>query len=203
MIINYGKFIINLNSKTKKKEVEEKIDKTGFVYISGFENLYMINKEGKIISCSKVAGSVTLKDRYMKPYKKSNGYYQIDLKKDGFRKKYYVHRLVAETFIPNPNKFPFVNHKDENKTNNCVENLEWCNATYNNRYSNIYNNLRELRGDKIKITNIKNNEVVIYNSKNEAAFYIKGSNVGINNSIKRGTIYKSKYKIEIISYGKR
>ena len=45
-----------------------------------------------------------------------------------------VHRLVAMTFIPNPKKLPYINHKDENKENNCVENLEWCTAAYNNTY---------------------------------------------------------------------
>lgn len=50
--------------------------------------------------------------------------------------KYFVHRLVAIVFIPNPNNYPQINHKDENKENNCIDNLEWCNAKYNSNYGN-------------------------------------------------------------------
>lgn len=60
----------------------------------------------------------------------NNGYKSVDWK----YKHYSVHRLVAETFIPNPNNLPMINHKDENKKNNCVENLEWCDNKYNLNY---------------------------------------------------------------------
>lgn len=67
-----------------------------------------------------------------------NGYYSTNIIKDGQATLYRVHRLVAEAFIPNPNNLPCVNHKDENKTNNRVENLEWCTYKYNIRYGEQY-----------------------------------------------------------------
>ena len=70
----------------------------------------------------------------MKPLNDSKGYLQVILYKDGKVKHYGVHRLIAEAYIPNPNNLPQVNHKDENKTNNCLQNLEWCDAKYNNNY---------------------------------------------------------------------
>ena len=63
-----------------------------------------------------------------------NGYYYVCLSKNGIVKSYYVHRLVAQAFLPNPNNYKEVNHKDENKTNNVVTNLEWCDRLYNVRY---------------------------------------------------------------------
>lgn len=64
-----------------------------------------------------------------------NGYQHITLKR-GKELSCKVHRLVARAFIPNPNNLPQVNHKDEDKTNNRVENLEWCTANYNTSYNN-------------------------------------------------------------------
>lgn len=65
-----------------------------------------------------------------------NGYYSVSLMKNGKRRNYRVHRLVAEAFIPNPDNLPMVNHKDEDKLNNIVSNLEWCDNTYNSQYPN-------------------------------------------------------------------
>ena len=66
---------------------------------------------------------------------RSNGYYYVVLYKNAKRASKTVHRLVAETFIPNPDNLPEVNHKDENKLNNNVNNLEWCDNKYNVNYS--------------------------------------------------------------------
>lgn len=73
--------------------------------------------------------------RVLKPAKHGLGYLHVVLCKNGKHKTITVHRLVAETFIPNPDNLPEVNHKDEDKTNNCIENLEWCTQIYNAQYS--------------------------------------------------------------------
>ena len=73
--------------------------------------------------------------RILRLGKDSGGYVQVNLYNDGERKSIKIHRLVASTFIPNPLNLPQINHIDENKTNNNVENLEWCSAQYNIDYS--------------------------------------------------------------------
>ena len=70
-------------------------------------------------------------------------YKRVSLYKDGQYKSKYVHRLVAEAFIPNPNNSPVVNHKDEDGTNNKVENLEWCTNQYNANYGTARERQRE------------------------------------------------------------
>lgn len=71
------------------------------------------------------------KEKILKNCKDRGGYLQVLLCKEGKIKHYLIHRLVAQAFIPNPNNLPQVNHKDENPKNNCVENLEWCDSSYN------------------------------------------------------------------------
>lgn len=73
--------------------------------------------------------------RVLKPEYSNKGYACVQLIKNHKIKKFRIHRLVAKLFIPNPDNLPEVNHKDEDKSNNCVENLEWCNKSYNVNYS--------------------------------------------------------------------
>ena len=93
--------------------------------IEGYEN-YEVTCSGDVLN-SKTG-------RVLKPGKNYKGYFFVILSKNGKAKKFYIHRLVAEAFIPNPLNLPCVNHKDEVKTNNCVENLEWCDCKYNINY---------------------------------------------------------------------
>ena len=72
----------------------------------------------------------------MKPAKTKGGYLRLPLTINNKAKSYLVHRLVALAFIPNPNNYPEVNHKNEDKTDNRVENLEWCDRSYNINYGN-------------------------------------------------------------------
>lgn len=91
--------------------------------IIGFEGRYAINTDGCVWSYKS--------KKYLKPRYTQKGYARVHL---GLNTDYYVHRLVAETFIPNPDNLPFVNHKDENKRNNKAVNLEWCKQIYNDTY---------------------------------------------------------------------
>ena len=93
--------------------------------IENYEGLYAITKDGKVYSYKR--------KKFLKPGL-VGGYHRVNLCKEGKKKNYYIHRLVAEAFIPNPKGLPQVNHKDEDKSNNCVENLEWCDAKYNMNY---------------------------------------------------------------------
>lgn len=98
------------------------------VAIKGFENLYEIDSRGKVFS---IRNNIILK-----PYVNDGGYMKVNLyDNSGNCKKKYVHRLVAEAFIPNPENKQEVNHIDCNKKNNCVENLEWCTRNQNLKHS--------------------------------------------------------------------
>lgn len=87
----------------------------------------------------------TGKVRVLKPVKFKCGYLYVNLCKDGDRKHYRVHRLVAQAFLPNPDNLPQVNHRDENPSNNRVENLEWCDCKYNNNYGTRNQRVSEVR----------------------------------------------------------
>ena len=80
-------------------------------------------------------------ERILSPQPRKNGYQAIILSKKGIVKSFLIHRLVALTFIPNPNNLPQVNHKDENPSNNHVDNLEWCNQKYNSNYGTSKNRI--------------------------------------------------------------
>ena len=95
-----------------------------------FEGLYQVSNLGRVKSLNY---SRTGREKVLKP-SKTNGYLQVYLYKEGKSKRFSIHRLVAFAFIPNPNNLPIVNHKDEDKSNNCVDNLEWCTVAYNNNY---------------------------------------------------------------------
>lgn len=100
--------------------------------IIGYEGLYEVSNLGNVKSLNYLH---TGQEKLLSPGIYTNGYLYVVLSKNGEVKQYLIHRLVAQAFLPNPNNYPQVNHKDENKLNNNVENLEWCTAQYNNEYS--------------------------------------------------------------------
>ena len=103
--------------------------------VIGYEGLYEVSNTGQVRSLDRYVktcyGSYRLhKGKVLSPSIRPDGYLVVSLQYRMFR----VHRLVAEAFLPNPDNLPQVNHKDEVKSNNCVDNLEWCDSKYNNNY---------------------------------------------------------------------
>lgn len=122
--------------------------------IPGYEGLYQISNLGNIKSfCRK---NTIIRKATNDGY----GYLQLCLTKNKKIKEHKVHRLVAEAFIPNPENLPQINHKDENKHNNCVDNLEWCSAEYNINYGTR----NEKISKKIKQYDKKGNFIKLWNS---------------------------------------
>lgn len=102
--------------------------------IVDYEGYYQISNLGRIKSLKR---KYRKKEIFIKTSKNKDGYIYVILSKNNISKCFLVHRLVAQTFIPNPNNFPEINHKDENKYNNYVDNLEWCDRKYNINYNNL------------------------------------------------------------------
>lgn len=99
--------------------------------IKGYESIYKISNLGKVLSIKRHG----TKGGILKPADNGNGYLIVGLCKNKNEKTFKIHRLVAETFIPNPKGYKCVNHiKEFEKTNNCVSNLEWCTNKYNTNY---------------------------------------------------------------------
>lgn len=102
--------------------------------IAGYEGIYQVSNTGKIKSFQRWKRAKSPDEYLLKQYVANNGYCQVTLYRDGGKRKFLVHRLVAEAFIPNPNGYGYINHMDENKENNRADNLEWCTIQYNNAY---------------------------------------------------------------------
>ena len=121
--------------------------------IEGYEGLYEISSYGRVRSLDKYVKSKSEsyrlhKGKVLSPEKNTRGYLSVVLSYNGKHKTITVHRLVAQAFLPNPDNLPEINHKDEDKTNNNVTNLEWCDHKYNVNYGT--------RNIRAKETAIKN-----------------------------------------------
>lgn len=108
--------------------------------IKDYEGLYQISNLGRVKSVGRIVKRGTnfkpVCERVLKMGDK-DGYKYVILSKSGKTKTGWVHRLVAQAFIPNPDNLPCINHKDENPSNNVVNNLEWCTHSYNNSYNDV------------------------------------------------------------------
>ena len=138
--------------------------------IPGYEGLYEVSNLGRVRSLDRYVkysnGNIHLhKGKVLSLGKNTDGYLKVHLKCNTKCKTITVHRLVALTFIPNPDNLPCVNHKDEDKTNNRVENLEWCTQQYNLNYNGVLKRRSQRMKEngiyeKIALKNIKYPELI-------------------------------------------
>lgn len=141
--------------------------------IDGYEGLYQISNYGRLRSFVDKNGHKRIIIR--KFQKNTKGYLQTRIYKNGKGKTVKIHRLVAEAFIPNPDNLPQVNHKDEDKTNNCVWNLEWCDAKYNINYGTLPERISVIhtnhpsKSTPVKQYSIDGQLIAIFPSQAEAA----------------------------------
>lgn len=107
--------------------------------IAGYEGLYMVSNLGRVKSLEFRNGAcVKSRERIMTPTDNGNGYKIVGLRRGNHKANHYVHRLVAEAFIPNPKAMNVVNHIDFDKGNNKADNLEWCSQTDNVMHSLVH-----------------------------------------------------------------
>lgn len=143
--------------------------------IPGYEGLYQASNLGRIKSKKN--------NKILKLYKNQYGYLQVRLSKKGIVKLFRVHRLITNTFIYNKYNKPYVNHKDGNKQNNCVENLEWCTQKENVEHAIKILKIDYSKGiEKMHYKNqvkVKREDGKIYNSIKEAKEDINNKNAHI------------------------
>lgn len=109
--------------------------------VTGYEGLYQINENGEVASLNYQGRGYR---KLLKPVHIGK-YLRVQLWKNGIGRYFFVHRLVAKAFIPNPLNFPIINHKDENPENNKATNLEWCSYKYNSNYGTCKKKLSQYR----------------------------------------------------------
>lgn len=139
--------------------------------ILGYEDSYQVSNLGHVRSKDRVIFDKIGRTRHLKgklltpkPNVKTK-YCSIYLSGHA----YYVHRLVARAFVPNPNNYPEINHKDENRQNNEADNLEWCTRKYNHDYGNRTKREIQAKSKKVIQLNNKGRVVAVFANASEAS----------------------------------
>lgn len=142
--------------------------------VKGYEGLYQVSNLGRVKSFREGTKFGKQKEYILKPWLINSGYHVVMLyKEDRSKRKYQLHRLVAETFIENSENLPCINHKDENKINNNASNLEWCTYSYNNNYGTARERAIKTRMKYIRQQNLDGKTLALYCSIDIACELLK------------------------------
>lgn len=176
-----------------------------FEDLKGYEDSYQISDSGRVFTKRRLIGNQIYYGRELIPQLTNDGYLKVTLSRGSKCRKFYLHRLVALQFLDNPNNLPQVNHKDGNKLNNNVTNLEWCTKEENQKHA-VRTNLMQ-RGQNRPSAKLTEEQVIeIYKLKGvlKAQDIANNYNVSKNtiNCILRGSkwsyLYKQYFKNETI-----
>lgn len=146
----------------EEKEVWKVYPEIPFIEAS---NLGRVRTKDRIVN-SKNGRKYHIKGRVLKQQLNKSGYMRVAFSMSEKTVKLYVHRVIATSFLPNPNNYPEVNHKDNDTTNNRLDNLEWCTRKYNRQYREKYGSAS---GRPVFAVNLKTGKVLRFNSQSEAA----------------------------------
>lgn len=173
--------------------------------VLGYEGKYEVSTLGRVKSLPKSwrnwnGAIANHSEKILKPRINSYGYERVSLRDGKSTKELFIHRLVAQAFIPNPNKYPEINHKDENPLNNHVDNLEWCTHIYNNQYGSKNRRGALNRGVSVSQYDLHGNYICTYPTIRDAeratGIYINLIRDCANGVTKQGGGFVWKYKME-------
>lgn len=154
---------------------ESEVDMEIFKEINGTNGRYLVSNYGRVKSICKG------REKILPQYKHTGGYLFVTLSLNGKTATKDVHRLVAEYFVPNPNNYPQVNHKDENKDNPRADNLEWCSPKYNANYGERNRKLMK----EVEQYTVNGEQIKTFPSIKDAAKAVNGSMGNISWCCKR------------------
>lgn len=167
------------------------------IWISIYDGLYSVSNLGNVKANDRYIKTKTgirhYKGKMLKPEVSKDGHLRVTLSNAGEKERVFVHRLVAEAFIPNPNNLPVINHKDENPANNSVENLEWCTISYNNNYNERNKRIGDAEGHTILVFDKDDNYIESFPSMTKAAKKYNISLTTLWRRVKDGKLINNHY----------